>query len=188
MTRVALWVGRSGPGRASAGALVDPEGADAETVRRAVLACGTALAADRLAAAAITRALPRDPLHLGRTGAALRSIAREATLYPETLPGMAAGIAATARDPDAVRMFTDPDRGRPPDDDRRGMRLPDGRTATIAAAGALMAGAVGLGIAGLLVWWLDPATANRATALVAGAVIGALVGTAVAVRLVRGRN
>ena len=52
MTRVALWVGRSGPGRASAGALVDPEGADAETVRRAVLACGTALAADRLAAAA----------------------------------------------------------------------------------------------------------------------------------------
>jgi hypothetical protein len=38
MTRVALWVGRSGPGRASAGALVDPEGADAETVRRAVLA------------------------------------------------------------------------------------------------------------------------------------------------------
>ena len=137
---------------------------------------------------AITRALPRDPLHLGRTGAALRSIAREATLYPETLPGMAAGIAATARDPDAVRMFTDPDRGRPPDDDRRGMRLPDGRTATIAAAGALMAGAVGLGIAGLLVWWLDPATENRATALVAGAVIGALVGTAVALRLVRGRS
>ena len=98
------------------------------------------------------------------------------------------GIAATARDPDAVRMFTDPDRDRAPDDDRRGMRLPDGRTATIAAAGALIAGAVGLGIAGLLVWWLDPATANRATALVAGAVIGALVGTAVAVRLVRGRS
>jgi hypothetical protein len=85
-------------------------------------------------------------------------------------------------------MFTDPDRDRAPDDDRRGMRLPDGRTATIAAAGALIAGAMGLGIAGLLVWWLDPATANRATALVAGAVIGALVGTAVAVRLVRGRS
>jgi hypothetical protein len=269
MTRVALWVGRSGPGRASAGGLVDPEGADAETVRRAVLACGTALAADRLAAAApdargavirafgearpddlvdltgactigglavgppggmpppgaaiadlvlapgddaddanprvmpgdiapeeaaalaaaaIARALPRDPLHLGRTGAALRSIAREATLSPETLPGLAAGIAATARDPDAVRMFTDPDRDRPPDDDRRGMRLPDGRTATIAAAGAIVAGAVGLGIAGLLVWWLDPATANRGTALVAGAIIGALIGSAVAVRLVRSRR
>ena len=125
---------------------------------------------------------------MGRTGAALRSIAREATLYPETLPGMAAGIAATARDPDAVRMFTDPDRDRPPDDDRRAIRLPDGQTATIAAIGALIAGAVGVGIASLLVWWLDPATANRATALVAGAIIGALIGAAVAVRLLRRRS
>ena len=38
MTRVALWAGRPGPGRASAGALVDADGASAETVRRAVLA------------------------------------------------------------------------------------------------------------------------------------------------------
>jgi hypothetical protein len=50
-----------------------------------------------LAAAALARALPRDPLHLARTGVALRSIAREANLYPATLPSMAPGIAATAR-------------------------------------------------------------------------------------------
>jgi uncharacterized membrane protein YeaQ/YmgE (transglycosylase-associated protein family) len=46
-------------------------------------------------------------------------------------------------------------------------------------------GAVGTGIAAALVATLDPATANRTTALVAGAIIGAAIGAAIAVRLLR---
>lgn len=268
MTRVALWVGRSGPGRASAGALVHAEGASPETVRRAVLACGVTLAADRLsvaspagrkavikafaetrpddlvdltgsctigglqvvgaggappldaatadlvlepgddpdeieprvlpgalapeeaaalAAAAMARALPRDPLHLARVGASLRALAREATLYPETLPSMAAGIAVTSRDDDAVRMFTDAVVDSHPRDERRSLRLPEGRTATLAAAAGAIGAGIGVAVAALLMWLFDPAaaTTNRSTALVAGAIIGGIVGTMVAARLLR---
>jgi len=271
MTRVALWAGRSGPGRASAGALIDADGASAETVRRAVLACGVALAAEglaaaspggrdavarafadtrpddlvdltgpctigglavagpggappldaavaemtfdrlddpddieprvlaggmpadeaaALAAAAMARALPRDPLHLARVGASLRALSREATLYPETLPSMAAGIAVTSRDDDAVRMFTDAVVDSHPRDERRSLRLPEGRTATIAAAVAVVGAGIGMGIAAGLLWLLDPAaaTANRTTALVAGALIGGAIATGIAVRLLSRLN
>lgn len=262
MTRVVLWAGRLGPGRASAGAAVEPGGADRETVRRAVLACGIALAADRLAAAgdpgrlavirafgasapedlvdltgrceigglalppgevspppgaavadlllgpgddpddaepviiageldpaeaaalsaaAIVRALPRDPLHLARSGVALRTLAREATVYPETLTQVAAGVAATARDPDDVRRFSTP----PPDDDTRRPRAPDARTAGAALAGALAGGAMGVLVARVVLAVLDPFAANRATALVAGGLVGAAVAAAAAARLVR---
>ncbi len=264
MTRVALWAGRSGPGRASAGALVDRGDADPETVRRAVLACGIAMAANRLtaaspearlpvirafaaarpddvvdltgpcviggllvsgaggappahaaiadlvlepgddpddaepriipgqvepaqaaalAAAAMARALPRDPLHLARLGAALRALAREATIYPETLSAMAAGIAVTARDPDAVRLFSDATRSDEPRGRR--LRLPDGHTATVGVGGAIVGAAIGAGTALLLIWMLNPTVANRTTALVAGAIIGALAGAVVALRLLR---
>ncbi len=264
MTRVALWAGRSGPGRASAGALVDRGDADPETVRRAVLACGIAMAANRLtaaspearlpvirafaaarpddvvdltgpcmiggllvsgaggtppahaaiadlvlepgddpddaepriipgqvepaqaaalAAAAMARALPRDPLHLARLGAALRALAREATIYPETLSAMAAGIAVTARDPDAVRLFSDATRSDEPRGRR--LRLPDGHTATVGVGGAIVGTAIGAGTALLLFWMLNPTVANRTTALVVGAIIGALAGAVVALGLLR---
>ena len=266
MTRVVVWAGRLGPGRASAGALVEPGDADRETVRRAVLACGIALAADRLAAsegseraavvrafgasapedlvdltgrceigglsvppaevapppgaaiadlilhpgddpddadpivvpgdiapaeaaalsaAAIARALPRDPLHLARTGVALRTLAREATVYPETLAQVAAGVAATARNPEDVRLFTGP--ADEPDDEGRGWRMPDPRTVGVALGAALVAGTIGLGAAAGLVALFDPATANRTTALVVGGIIGAVVGAVVALRLLRRR-
>ncbi len=264
MTRVALWAGRSGPGRASAGALVDRGDADPETVRRAVLACGIAMAANRLAAAspearlpvirafaaarpddvvdltgpcviggllvsgagalppahaaiadlvlepgddpddaepriipgqvepaqaaalaaaAMARALPRDPLHLARLGAALRALAREATIYPETLSAMAAGIAVTARDPDAVRLFSDATRSDEPKGRR--LRLPDRHTTTVGVGGAIVGTAIGAGTALLLFWMLNPTVANHTTALVAGAIIGALAGAVVALGLLR---
>ena len=264
MARVVMWAGLLGAGRASAGALVDPGGADRETVRRAVLACGVALAADRLAAspdagrravarafaasdpddlvdltgrceigglavppgevapppgaavadlllqpgddpddaepvivpgdlpadraaaltaAAMARALPRDPLHLARTGVALRRLAREATTYPETLVDVASGIAVTARDPEDVRLFAGPPTADAGESSR--WEAPDARTLGIAAGAALLMGAIGTGIAAALVAALDPATANRTTALVAGAIIGAAIGAAIAVRLLR---
>ncbi len=263
MTRVVLWAGRLGPGRASAGALVEAGDADRETVRRAVLVCGIALAADRLAAAgpgreavirafataapddlvdltgrceigglsvppagaapppgaavaalvlapgedpddaepvivkgdiapaeaaalsaaAIARALPRDPLHLARTGVALRTLAREATTYPQTLTQVASGIAVTARNPEDIRLFSTPsDDGAT----ERGLwRMPDWRTVATAAVSGLVMGALGVAAATGLMAMLDPATANRATALVAGGIIGAAVGIAVALRLLR---
>ncbi len=263
MTRVVLWAGRLGAGRASAGALVDPGDADRETVRRAVLACGVALAADRLSAAdgpgrqavirafgasapddlvdltgrceigglavppgevspppgsaiadlvlepgddpddaepviytgdidpaeaaaltaaALARAMPRDPLHLARAGVALRALAREATVYPETLRDMASGIAVTARDPEDVRLFSGPDAAA--DDDRR-WRMPDAGSLGIALGAAIVVGAIGVGIAAGLVAVLDPAAANRTTALVIGGLIGAAVGAAIALRMMR---
>lgn len=265
MTRVVMWAGRLGPGRASAGALVDPAGADREVVRRAVLACGVALAADRLAAAtaeerrpvirafgasspddlvdltgrchigglsvppaevspppgaaiadlvlapgedpddvdpvllpgdiapaeaaalaaaSLARALPRDPLHLARTGVALRALAREASVYPETLAGMASGIAVTARDPEDVRLFAGPDDGGP-DEPRGGWHMPDGRIAGIALGAAIVAGAIGVGIAWIVMALTDPDTANRTTALVVGGILGALAGTGIALRSTR---
>ena len=264
MTRVVMWAGRLGAGRASAGALVEPGDADRETVRRAVLACGVALAADRLAAAdgpgrqavirafgasapedlvdltgrceigglavppgevspppgaaiadlvlepgddpddaepfirtgdidpaeaaaltaaALARALPRDPLHLARAGVALRALAREATVYPETLRDMASGIAVTARDPEDVRLFSGAD--AQPDDDERRWRMPDAGAVGMAIGAAIIVGAIGVGIAAGLVAVLDPAAANRTTALVVGALIGAAVGAAIALRLMR---
>ncbi len=263
MTRVVVWAGRLGPGRASAGALVEPGDADRETVRRAVLACGIALAADRLAAsggseraavvrafgasapedlvdltgrceigglsvppaevapppgaaiadlilhpgddpddadpivvpgdiapaeaaalsaAAIARALPRDPLHLARTGVALRTLAREATVYPETLTQVAGGVAATARNPEDVRLFTGPE---PDDDDGRGWSAPDPRVTGIALGASLLVGAIGVGVAAALVALFDPAAANRTTALVVGGIIGAVAGGVIALRLLR---
>ncbi len=262
MARIVLWAGRRGAGRASAGALVEPDGADREAVRRAVLACGVALAADRLAAAdgpgrqavirafaasapddlvdltgrceigglavppgevspppgaaiatlvlepgddpddaevvisagdldpaeaaaltaaSLARALPRDPLHLARTGVALRALAREATVYPETLRDMASGIAATARDPEDVRMFSGPDPVAATAD--RGWQLPSMRDVGIAAAAAIIVGAIGVGIAAGLVAVLDPAAANRTTALVIGGLVGAAIGAAAALRV-----
>lgn len=267
MTRVVMWAGRLGAGRASAGALVEPGDADRETVRRAVLACGVALAADRLAAAdgpgrqavirafgasapddlvdltgrceigglavppgevspppgaaiadlvlepgddpddadpviypgdidpaeaaaltaaSLARALPRDPLHLARAGVALRALAREATVYPETLRDMASGIAVTARDPEDIRLFSGPD--TTPDDEDRRWRMPDPGTVGIALGAAIIIGAIGVGIAAGLVAVLDPAAANRTTALVIGGLIGAVVGAAIALRLVRSRS
>lgn len=264
MTRVVMWAGRLGPGRASAGALVEPEGADRETVRRAVLACGVALAADRLAAAgepgretvvrafgasapedlvdltgrceigglavppaevapppgaavadlllepgddpddaeplilpgsidpaeaaalsaaAIARALPRDPLHLARAGVALRTLAREAAVYPETLTQVAAGVAATARNPDDVRLFSGPGPDQP--DQARGWTVPDPREVGIALGATLIAGAIGVGVAAGLLALFDSSTANRTTALVVGGIIGAVVGCVVALRLMR---
>lgn len=264
MTRVVMWAGRLGPGRASAGAVVEPEGADRETVRRAVLACGVALAADRLAAAAeddrrpvvrafgasspddlvdltgrceigglavppaevapppgaavadlvlrpgedpddaeplivagevapaeaaalsaaaLARALPRDPLHLARTGVALRTLAREATVYPETLAQVAGGIAVIARNPEDIRLFSGPGPEEPAG--RVRWQAPDPRRAAAGAAAAMAGAAAGLGVAWLLMEWLDPATANRATGLVVGALLGAVVMAAVVVRLVR---
>ena len=143
-----------------------------------------------LAAAAMARALPRDPLHLARVGASLRALAREATLYPDTLPSMAAGIAVTSRDDDAVRMFTDAVVDSHPRDERRSLRLPEGRTATIAAVVAVVGAGIGMGIAAGLLWLLDPAaaTANRTTALVAGALIGGAIATGIAVRLLSRLN
>lgn len=264
MTRVVMWAGRLGPGRASAGAVVEPGGADRETVRRAVLACGVALAADRLAAApepqrhtvvrafsasspddlvdltgrceigglavppgevappegaavadlllrpgddpddlepsivpggiapaeaaaltaaALARALPRDPLHLARTGVALRILAREAAVYPDTLTQVAGGIAVTARDPAEIRLFS----GAGPQEPAGRIRwqAPDPRRAAVAVAAAMAGAAAGLGVAWLLMAWLDPTTANRATGLVVGALLGAVVVAAVAMRLVR---
>lgn len=263
MTRVVMWAGRLGPGRASAGAVVDPGDADRETVRRAVLACGVALAADRLAAAdeqgrrvvvrafgasapedlvdltgrceigglavppgevspppgaavadlllepgddpddaepvivagdldpaeaaalsaaAIARALPRDPLHLARAGVALRTLAREATVYPDTLTQVAGGVAATARNTDDVRRFSGP---APDDDAGRRWQAPDARTTGVALAAAVVGGALGVLVAWLLLATLEPSTANRATALVVGGLLGALVVAALALRLVR---
>lgn len=259
-----MWAGRLGPGRASAGAVVEPGDADRETVRRAVLACGVALAADRLAAApepdrrpvvrafgasspddlvdltgrceigglavppaevapppgaavaelvlepgddpddaepvirpgdiapaeaaalsaaALARALPRDPLHLARTGVALRTLAREATVYPDTLAQVAAGVAVTARDPDDIRLFA----GSGPSEPARplGWQAPDPRRVAAAVGAALAGAALGLGVAWLLMEVLDPATANRATGLVIGGLVGAVVVGAVVLRLLR---
>jgi hypothetical protein len=263
--RVVMWAGRLGPGRASAGALVDAPGADRERVRRAVLACGVGLAADRLAAAsgddrrpviqafgasspddlvdltgrcrigglsvppaevtpppgaaiadlilapgddpddaepvvaagdiapaeaaalaaaALARALPRDPLHLARTGVALRALAREASVYPDTLVQMAAGIAVTARDPEDVRLFTGPgDSGG--DRPRMAWRMRDGRALGVAMGTALLTGAMGAGIAWLALALTDPDTANRTTALLLGGVLGALAGAGLALRAMR---
>ncbi len=264
MTRVVMWAGRLGPGRASAGAVVEPGDADRETLRRAVLACGVALAADRLAAAgehdrhpvvrafgasapedlvdltgrceigglavppgevspppgaavadlvlmpgddpddaepvilpgsipaaeaaalsaaALARALPRDPLHLARTGVALRTLAREATMYPGTLTQVAGGIAVTARDPAEVRLFSAPAPER--QEAGRTWQVPDPRRVAVALGAAVAGAAVGLGMAWLLMDLLDPATANRATGLVAGALVGAVVVAALVLRLGR---
>lgn len=264
--RVTMWAGRTGSGRAVAGARVDAPGADAERVRRTVLACGVALAADRLAAAGperrgpvtlafgasrpddlvdltgrcvigglrvappddgepppgaamadlllapdddpddavpvvtpgdlapeeaaalaaacLARALPRDPMHLARAGVALRAIAREASLYPETLPDMAAGIAATSRDPEDVRLFTE-DSAVVDADERRSMRSPGGRRLAIGSAITLVLCATGVGVAALLVRVFDPRGANPATALVAGAVIGGVAGVLIVLGLAR---
>lgn len=135
-----------------------------------------------LAAAAIARALPRDPLHLARTGVALRSIAREANLYPATLPSMAPGIAATARNPEDVRLFSGPgpEQGHMP---TRRWTPPDAMTVAIGAGAAIVAGLIGVGIAAVAVALLDPVTANSTTALVAGGVTAALIGAVIAVRL-----
>lgn len=263
MTRVVMWAGRLGPGRASAGALVEPGDADRERVRRAVLACGVALAADRLAAApapdrepvarafgasrpddlvdltgrcviggltvppagvtpppgsaiadlvlgpdddpddidpvivagdiapaeaaalsaaSLARALPRDPLHLARTGVALRALAREARMYPDTLADMASGIAVTARDPEDIRLFTGPGGADTGPADGRG-RMPDGRTIGIVAGTALVLAAMGVGIAAGIVALLDPETANRVTALVIGGILGGITGWLASLRI-----
>ncbi|MSO43765.1 MAG: hypothetical protein EXQ74_00400 [Thermoleophilia bacterium] len=261
-----MWVGRIGPGRASAGALVEPGSANRETVRRAVLACGVALAADRLAAAppvergaviqafgaarpddlvdltgrcviggltvppagvsapfgsavaelllepgddpddaevvitpgeiapgeaaalaaaALARALPRDPLHLARTGVALRTIAREAHMYPETLAAMASGIAVTARDPEDIRRFAHPEGTSASPTPSRRWDIRDGRSLSVAAGAALVLAAVGIAVAAAVIAILDPAAANRSTALIVGAVIGGIAGWLVAIRLLR---
>lgn len=264
--RIMMWAGRMGPGSAVAGGRVTAPGVDAERVRRAVLACGVALATDRLAAAAparrepvtsafgasrpddlvdltgrcvigglrvapqddsgppsgaaiahlvvapgddpddaepviipgnlvpeeaaalaaacLARALPRDPMHLARCGVALRAIAREATLYPETLPDMAAGIAATARDPEDVRLFTEGSAVADADE-RRSMRSPGGRRLAIGSAITLVLCATGVGVAALLVRVFDPGGANPATALVAGAIIGGVAGVLIVLGLAR---
>jgi hypothetical protein len=137
-----------------------------------------------LSAAALARALPRDPLHLARTGVALRSIAREANLYPATLPSMAPGIAATARRPEDVRMFSGPgpEQGRMP---RRRWRPPDAMTVAIGVGAVVVAGVIGIGVAALAISLLDPVTANSTTALVAGGIIGALLGAVIALRVLR---
>ena len=134
--------------------------------------------------AALARALPRDPLHLARTGVALRSIAREANLYPATLPSMAPGIAATARRPEDVRMFSGPgpEQGRMP---RRRWRPPDAMTVAIGVGAVVVAGVIGIGVAALAISLLDPVTANSTTALVAGGIIGALLGAVIALRVLR---
>jgi hypothetical protein len=136
-----------------------------------------------LTAASLARALPRDPLHLARAGVALRALAREATVYPETLRDMASGIAVTARDPEDVRLFSGTD--AEPDDDGRDWRMPDARATGIALGAAIVVAAIGVGIAAALVAVLDPAAANRTTALVVGGLIGAAVGAAVALRMMR---
>ncbi|GEM_PF-512535 len=264
--RVTMWAGRTGSGRAVAGARVDAPGADAERVRRTVLACGVALAADRLAAAGperrgpvtlafgasrpddlvdltgrcmigglrvtppddsgpppgaamadlllapdddpddaepvvtpgdlvpeeaaalaaacLARALPRDPMHLARVGVALRAIAREASLYPETLPDMAAGIAATSRDPEDVRLFTG-ESAAANVDARLMIRPPNGRRLVIGAAVSIVLAAAGVGVAALLLRVLDPGRADPATALVAGAIIGIIAGVLLAMRMTR---
>jgi hypothetical protein len=116
---------------------------------------------------------------------ALRTLAREATVYPETLAQVAAGVAATARNPEDVRLFTGP--ADEPDDEGRGWRMPDPRTVGVVLGAALVAGAAGVGVALGLVALFDPATANRTTALVVGGIIGAVVGAVVALRLLRRR-
>jgi hypothetical protein len=137
-----------------------------------------------LSAAALARAMPRDPLHLARTGVALRSIAREANLYPATLPSMAPGIAATARNPEDVRLFSGPgpEQGHMPGSH---WTPPDAMTVGIGLAAAVVAGVIGVGIAALAVSLIDPVTTNSTTALVAGGIIGALIGAVIALRLLR---
>ncbi|MGA0069642.1 MAG: hypothetical protein ACO3PB_09335 [Miltoncostaeaceae bacterium] len=127
--------------------------------------------------------MPRDPLHLARAGVALRALAREATVYPETLRDMASGIAVTARDPEDVRLFSGPDATA--DDDDRRWRMPDAGALGIAIGAAIIVGAIGVGVAAGLVAVLDPAAANRTTALVIGGLIGVAVGAAIALRMMR---
>jgi uncharacterized membrane protein YfcA len=62
---------------------------------------------------------------------------------------------------------------------------PDAMTVAIGAGSALVAGVIGIGVAALAISLLDPVTANSTTALVAGGVIGALLGAVIALRLLR---
>jgi hypothetical protein len=136
-----------------------------------------------LSAAAIARGLPRDPLHLARAGVALRTLAREAMVYPETLTQVAGGVAATARNPEDVRLFSGPGPEEP--QAGTGWTVPDPRAVGIALGATLLAGAIGVGVAAGLLALFDPSTANRTTALVVGGIIGAVAGCVVALRVMR---
>ena len=63
--------------------------------------------------------------------------------------------------------------------------MPDAGSLGIALGAAIVVGAIGVGIAAGLVAVLDPAAANRTTALVIGGLIGAAVGAAIALRMMR---